>query len=329
MAEIEEQAQASSWHEDWVLSTGQTLRASGRPHPNEAIAFLFEDVTISATLEKKYRGEIELSRATLDKLSEGVCVFNPAGDLVFANAAFLDMWSSTADALPTDRNVRTVTAHISRLCMPSPAWGDLREFVTGSDNRAAWDAEFSTIEGYPLSGRFSPLPDGSTLTVFSYLQNRLDRPAHQPQKLSYLLDMVASKLTENDADMAQSDDALLVAEQLGQAVKHLANGPVPGGLAGYPASVQRLVVLLAHGLVEIGQADLEATPQVGDAGTELSVRFGLRAPENLDLEELFASHTAFRLFARAAARLGAVVAKDDTGNLCLTVPLQQHISKAV
>ena len=88
LSELEEGARDGTYEENWQLPSGKIFRVTGRPHPQGALAFLFEDISTAIILERKYRSELELSQATLDRMSEAVAVFDASGMLVFVNSAF-------------------------------------------------------------------------------------------------------------------------------------------------------------------------------------------------------------------------------------------------
>ena len=88
LSELEEGARSGTYEENWQLPSGKIFRVTGRPHPQGALAFLFEDISTAIMLERKYRSELELSQATLDRMSEAVAVFDASGMLVFVNSAF-------------------------------------------------------------------------------------------------------------------------------------------------------------------------------------------------------------------------------------------------
>ena len=92
LAELEEGARDGTYEENWQLPSGKIFRVTGRPHPQGALAFLFEDISSAIILERKYRSELELSQATLDRMSEAVAVFDASGMLVFVNSAFETLW---------------------------------------------------------------------------------------------------------------------------------------------------------------------------------------------------------------------------------------------
>ena len=79
LSELEEGARSGTYEENWQLPSGKIFRVTGRPHPQGALAFLFEDISTAIMLERKYRSELELSQATLDRMSEAVAVFDASG----------------------------------------------------------------------------------------------------------------------------------------------------------------------------------------------------------------------------------------------------------
>ena len=92
LGELEEGAREGTYEENWQLPSGKIFRVTGRPHPQGALAFLFEDISTAIMLERRYRSELELSQATLDRMAEAVAVFDASGMLVFVNSAFEALW---------------------------------------------------------------------------------------------------------------------------------------------------------------------------------------------------------------------------------------------
>ncbi len=166
LSELEEGAREGTYEENWVLPSGKIFRVTGRPHPQGALAFLFEDISSAIILERKYRSELELSQATLDRMVEAVAVFDTSGMLVFVNSAFEDLWSLA----PMDRLDGPGVAEMTRLCaercQPSPVWARLSEFATAAESRTSWTEAVETTDGRTLHLLVAPLPDASTLVVF-------------------------------------------------------------------------------------------------------------------------------------------------------------------
>lgn len=88
-----EQSAASGHHvETWTLPGGQTYRVSGQPHPDGAVAFLFEDITSEVMLTRKFRAELTLGKEALDALDDAIAVFGGHGQLAMSNRAYGQLW---------------------------------------------------------------------------------------------------------------------------------------------------------------------------------------------------------------------------------------------
>lgn len=154
---------------NWVLPSGKIFRVTGRPHPQGALAFLFEDISTAIGLERRYRSELELSQATLDRMVEAVAVFDTSGMLVFVNSAFEALWGLDPMERLDGPGVADLTALWAERCRPSPAWARLRDFATGGEARASWADAVETRDGRILQVLVAPLPDASALVVFRNL----------------------------------------------------------------------------------------------------------------------------------------------------------------
>lgn len=169
LTEIEEGAREGAYEENWVLPSGKVFRVTGRPHPQGALAFLFEDISTAIQLERRYRSELELSQATLDRMAEAVAVFDTSGMLVFVNSAFEALWGLDPMARLDGPGVVELTGLWAGMCRPSPVWARLRDFATGSEARASWSDAVETRDGRTLHLLVAPLPDASALVVFRSL----------------------------------------------------------------------------------------------------------------------------------------------------------------
>ncbi|RMF41408.1 MAG: PAS domain-containing protein [Alphaproteobacteria bacterium] len=163
---LERDAEAANYEEDWILPSGQTLHVVGRPHPQGAIAFLFEDISASIRLETRYRSQIDTLRAALDKLPEALTLFGPDGTLAYANTAFQGVWGFDPWLGEKAPHVSALIALLADASEPATLWRDLLEFATGQEERVAWAVRIKLKDGRILRGRFAPLPDGSTLMNF-------------------------------------------------------------------------------------------------------------------------------------------------------------------
>lgn len=86
--------------EEWSLSNGRTYRVTGSPHPDGAVAFLFEDITGETRHAREARASQKLSRTIIDSLDEALAVFGPNGQLILANRAYRENWDAEINRLP-------------------------------------------------------------------------------------------------------------------------------------------------------------------------------------------------------------------------------------
>jgi PAS domain-containing protein len=167
LADLEAEAVSGTYEDIWSLPTGQTFRVIGRPHPDGAVAFLFEDISAEVSLTRRFRSELEMGQAVIDSLPEAIAVFASSGILAMSNAAYARLWRhdpTTSIATPT---VLDANAVWSGACRPSPVWGEVRDFVQTYGDRVTWDAEVRMADGADLMIRVVPLAGGSTLVGFS------------------------------------------------------------------------------------------------------------------------------------------------------------------
>ncbi len=162
IAELEAAALDGTYSETWSLPDNRTYRVTGRPHHGGAVAFILEDISDEIALTRRFRSELELGQAVIDAMEDAIAVFLPTGDLSMVNLAYQDLWGcDVGDTVDTP----TVT-EMSRLWMAraaSPVWGEIRDFVLHSRDRAAWEDTVMLGGGGFLICRVAPLAGGSTL----------------------------------------------------------------------------------------------------------------------------------------------------------------------
>ncbi|TYO90162.1 PAS-domain containing protein [Oceanicella actignis] len=163
---------AADYAEMWNLPGERAIRVVARPHPQGAVAFLFEDVTETARLERKYLTEVKRRRATMDRLDEAVAAFGPSGAAQFANPAFARVWGFRPGDEGAPARLSDVVARCRELSRPPTdgapdPWDRLLEMMAREDSRTAWAQRIDLKDGRALQARFAPLPDGSILTAFT------------------------------------------------------------------------------------------------------------------------------------------------------------------
>ncbi|MEM9428745.1 MAG: PAS-domain containing protein [Pseudomonadota bacterium] len=155
-----------AYQEDWAITSGQTLRVTGRHHGGGAVVFVFEDISKVVQLERRYRQEIEIGQTTLDNMVDGVAVFDTSGALVFANAAFEDMWRVDGTTALRALDIGAVTDALASQTKCDAVWARLRSYVRSAGRRTAWVAALPLSNGGLREGRFSTLPDGAVMALF-------------------------------------------------------------------------------------------------------------------------------------------------------------------
>jgi signal transduction histidine kinase len=150
----------------WYLPDGRTLRAVTTPDPEGGVTYLYEDVTESLDLHRRYDSLIKVQSETLDHLAEAVAVFGSDGRVRLHNPAFQRMWKLTPDALDQHPHVEQVTAWCQALHDDSAVWRALRGAVTAIDGREPIAASIERRDGATINMTTMPLPDGATLVTF-------------------------------------------------------------------------------------------------------------------------------------------------------------------
>ncbi len=164
---LEQAAEDGTYEENWPLPTGQTFRVTGRPHPEGAVAFLFEDITSSLSLQRQFRSELELAQSVLDNQDKAIAVFASQGDLAMSNDGFAELWGIDPREMLA-RLGATEAATIWRdLCEPSPVWDDFLSFAENPGDRVNWQGQVRLRTGQGLLLEVKTLSHGAFLCEFT------------------------------------------------------------------------------------------------------------------------------------------------------------------
>lgn len=153
--------------ETWTLPSGLTYRVTGRPHPDGAVAFLFEDISAEISLTRRFRAELELGQSVMDTLNEAICVFSPTGILTFSNEAYRMFWNVDPDAAFAEVTVRDASRHWQETCPAEPVWSRVRDYVADFGVREPWQDKVQSLNGENLTVAVAPISGGATLVTFS------------------------------------------------------------------------------------------------------------------------------------------------------------------
>jgi len=135
IGEVISAARDGNFCETWSLASGQTYRITGRPHPDGAIAFLFEDISAEVSLARKFRAETEVTQSALNALPDSIAIFSAAGVLVQCNEPLMREWDLPQSTDDTQLSITDVTRLLQKKCRPSPIWGDIPRHPERSHRR--------------------------------------------------------------------------------------------------------------------------------------------------------------------------------------------------
>jgi signal transduction histidine kinase len=155
------------YDERWELPDGRSVHVVGRPHPSGGIAFIFEDVTEAINAQRWRLTAVEVRRAMLDALVDGVIAFGPDGKTRLANPALMRIWRLGDDMESAPRHVADFADACRPLIADVPIWDIVRDAVSGAAGERERRWRVRLTDGRILLARVAQLPDGSTLAAFS------------------------------------------------------------------------------------------------------------------------------------------------------------------
>jgi PAS domain-containing protein len=167
MADLVAAAADGRYQETWTLPSGAVYSVSGRPHPDGAVAFLFEDITAEITLTRRFRTDLEISQSMLDQMEDAIVVFAENGALCSSNQAYRKLWNVDPEASFVQMAILDAARTWQGQCHASPVLGEVREFVETQENRAAWWGKIRLKSGLDLCCGVYPVSHGATMVVFS------------------------------------------------------------------------------------------------------------------------------------------------------------------
>lgn len=181
---LERSAESGNYQEDWHLPNGRVFRVSGRPHPKNAVAFLFEDISKTVAIERSYRTELEHMYNTFDALTSAIMIFDANGQVAFSNQAFADIWGEDAATSLSAPNTTDMTRLWQQRCEPSPVWGDFRDFAADYGERSNWQAVVKILDGPFLTVNFAPIPGGRILCEFVEIEAPSDTLVREAKQMA-------------------------------------------------------------------------------------------------------------------------------------------------
>lgn len=165
---LEKGAENGNYEEIWNLPDGQSFRVIGRPHPDGAVALIFENISAEISLTRKFRGDIEIYQSVLDHDEQAIAIFNTDGELEVSNTAYAMLWEDD----PRERLTRDDFGQALHIwegrCLPHPLFEELRLTLNGEaghGNSAMSDVIWMK-DGRRLDLAMMPLQHGRVMMKF-------------------------------------------------------------------------------------------------------------------------------------------------------------------
>nr|WP_235915909.1 PAS-domain containing protein [Thalassovita mangrovi] len=154
--------------ETWNLPSGLTYRVSGRPHPDGAVAFLFEDISAEISLTRRFRADLELNQSVIDHLDLAVAVFSASGQLYLCNELYREIWQTDPDRSCAEVSIRDSLDLWQQSCLPSDRWDDIARFVTSANPATDPGGVVQLSNGTRLNTRMMRIRGGASMVVFDF-----------------------------------------------------------------------------------------------------------------------------------------------------------------
>ncbi len=118
------------YQEVWSLPTGQTYRVTGRPHPDGAVAFLFEDISVEILATRRHRMQMDLRQTVMDHLDEGVAVLSAENRLMFCNKTLAALLGIDPDGSFADMSLPDLLSACHSRYPDVGLWAEVEEKIT-------------------------------------------------------------------------------------------------------------------------------------------------------------------------------------------------------
>lgn len=159
-------AAEGTFSELWSLPNGLSYRVLGRPHPDGAVAFLFEDVTAQLSLTRNFVTELEINHEFLDHLPQALAIFSPNGDILSVNQTYRDLWNEDPDTQVQPISVSQAVKSWSQRCYASEEWGRIEAALLNPTKSAQLSGQISMLDNQKLAFRVVSLNKGATSIQF-------------------------------------------------------------------------------------------------------------------------------------------------------------------
>lgn len=155
------------YQETWSLPNDVTYRVTGRPHPDGAVAFLFEDISVEVMVARRYRAQLDLRQATIDALPDAMLVVGPNNLLSFCNDAAGDLLRIDPDSCFADMGVDDLISACADALHAPALWHEVETALTDRAHPLPWRRFQKASDGRDLDCRIEALPGGGRLLILA------------------------------------------------------------------------------------------------------------------------------------------------------------------
>ncbi|MGH7031758.1 MAG: PAS-domain containing protein, partial [Stellaceae bacterium] len=183
-------------HELMHLPDGRALQVTISPHPFGGLTFIYEDVSDQLALECSYNTLIQVQRATLDHLFEGIAVYGSDGRLKLHNPAFRAMWGLSNADVAGDPHISEIVERTREFIDDCGDWTRVREGIIAKvTGQTLSSGPLYRRDGSMLQMASVPLPDGEVLLTYLDVSDtaRVERALRQRNEALETADRLKSE----------------------------------------------------------------------------------------------------------------------------------------
>lgn len=163
---------AQQHEEFWHLAGGRSLRVAVRSHLLGGLTVMIEDISEKLRLEVSFKLLLQVQRATLDTVEDGIAIFGPDGRLILFNANFAKLWKFTDEDLLSQPHFTKVANLAETRLGHDGIWSIVSAGITSAEPERCNDwGKAVRADGRVISLSMSRLPNGATIATFCDLSD--------------------------------------------------------------------------------------------------------------------------------------------------------------
>ena len=166
--EITAEVEQGLYQELWSLPNGSVYRVTGRPHPDGAIAILFEDISSEMITSRRLKSDLGIYHQVFDGLDNAIVLFSETGRTLFENLAYYRLWQHTDErAISTDIFEELDVWQTS--FGENQFWAEVRRDLNDIEGMTAWNREVSLPAGQRFNFTLKKLSGGLLMAKWTPL----------------------------------------------------------------------------------------------------------------------------------------------------------------